>query len=113
MIWQYVLASLILLGSFFSLVAAIGTYRFPDPLSRLHAATKAGAFGAGFLLLAATLHFADGVAAIQCLVILAFFYLTAPIAAKALGKATSDPIVSEELAESVETEGPAAKPEPH
>ena len=41
-----VVAILIVLGAFFAFVAALGIVRMPDLYTRMHAATKAGAFGA-------------------------------------------------------------------
>ncbi len=75
-----------LLGAFFVLVASIGVVRFPDTLSRLHAATKAGAFGTALLLVAAVAHFQTVEVLVKALLTLAFFYLTAPIAGHLLGR---------------------------
>lgn len=77
---------LVLLGSFFCLLAALGVLRFRDTLSRLHAATKAGAFGSSCLLLAALVQFRDPFVVVEVLLIIAFFYLTTPIASHLLGR---------------------------
>ena len=74
------------LGAFFVLVASIGVLRFPDTLTRLHAATKAGAFGTALILVAAILHFQSGEVFVKSLLAMAFFYLTAPIASHLLGR---------------------------
>lgn len=79
-------AALVVAGSFFALVAAIGVVRFPDTLCRMHAATKAGAFGASLLLLAAALSIGSVAAAVKATLIVLFFYLTAPIAAHLLAR---------------------------
>jgi multicomponent Na+:H+ antiporter subunit G len=76
-----------ILGAAFFLVAAIGVARLPDLLTRMHAATKAGAFGGGLLLIACALHFGSAYVVLKCLLILIFFYLTAPIAGHVLGRA--------------------------
>ena len=47
----YVAAALLLVGSLFCVVAALGLVRFPDLYTRLHAAAKAGPIGAGLVLL--------------------------------------------------------------
>lgn len=83
---SWVVAILMILGSFFAFVAALGVVRFPDFYTRTHAATKAGAFGATLLLLAAALHFGSLRAGLTSLLIITFFYLTTPIAAQTLGK---------------------------
>lgn len=81
------IAVLALAGSGFVLVAAIGVARLPDALCRLHAATKAGAFGTGLLLMAALLHFPTLEVAVKAALAVFFFYLTAPISGHLLGRA--------------------------
>lgn len=83
---EYLIASFIIAGSCFAVIAALGTIRLPDALSRLHAATKAGSFGATLLLVAAMFLFRDVAATIECLLIIGFFYCTAPISAHLLGR---------------------------
>ncbi|MEM9931900.1 MAG: monovalent cation/H(+) antiporter subunit G, partial [Bacteroidota bacterium] len=75
------------LGALFCLVAAVGVYRMPDLYMRMHAATKAGAFGGSLLVLAAAFHFGTVRASIMAVLIIVFFYLTAPIAAQVFGLA--------------------------
>ncbi len=82
-----VVSALMVLGALFCLVAAIGVFRMPDLYMRMHAATKAGAFGASLLVLAAALHFGTLRAAVMAMLIIVFFYLTAPIAAQVFGLA--------------------------
>lgn len=80
-------STLVLLGAFFFLLAAIGVVRFPDFLTRNHAATKAGAFGGALLLAACTVAFPTLGVLAKATLTLTFFYLTAPIAAHMLGRA--------------------------
>ena len=80
-------AFLVLLGSLISLIAALGLLRLPDFLSRTHAASKAGTAGSGMLLAALLLQSDSPELWIKCLATLAFFVLTAPIAAHLLAKA--------------------------
>jgi multicomponent Na+:H+ antiporter subunit G len=82
-----VVAVLMVLGAFFAFVAALGVNRMPDFYMRMHAATKAGAFGAGLMVLAAALHFGSLRAVLTSLCIIVFFYITAPVAAQTLGEA--------------------------
>jgi multicomponent Na+:H+ antiporter subunit G len=84
---SWLVAILMVLGAFFAFVAALGVVRFPDFYSRTHAATKAGAFGATLLLLAAAIHFGSLRACVTAVLIITFFYLTTPIAAQTLGQA--------------------------
>jgi len=54
---KIIISVLILLGSFFILVAAIGILRFKDLYARLHATTKATSFGLLLLLVGVSLFF--------------------------------------------------------
>ena len=82
-----VVSILMVLGALFCLIAAIGIYRMPDLYMRMHAATKAGAFGGSLLVLAAALQFGTLRTTIMAVLIIGFFYLTAPIAAQVFGLA--------------------------
>jgi multicomponent Na+:H+ antiporter subunit G len=80
-------SALILVGAFFSLVAALGILRMPDLLMRMHAATKAGTLGAGLMLLAAAVALADAGVAVRAGAAIGFLLLTAPVAAHVIGRA--------------------------
>ena len=82
-----IVAIFFIVGAFFAFVAALGVIRLPDFYMRMHAATKAGAFGATLLLLAAAIHFGSMRASITSLLIIVFFYLTTPIAAQIIAQA--------------------------
>ncbi|WPJ95276.1 monovalent cation/H(+) antiporter subunit G [Coraliomargarita algicola] len=84
---SWIVAILLVLGAFFAFVAALGVIRFPDFYTRMHAATKAGAFGACLLLLGAALHFGSTRAIITVALIIVFFYLTTPVAAQTIAQA--------------------------
>lgn len=84
---SWLVAILLVLGAFFCFVAALGVLRFPDFYTRMHAATKAGAFGAALLLLAAAIHFGSMRAIITASFTIVFFYLTAPVASQTIGQA--------------------------
>jgi multicomponent Na+:H+ antiporter subunit G len=84
---EVLVATLTILGAFFFVIAAVGVVRFPDLLTRMHAATKAGAFGGGLLLLACAVQYAEFWVVVKAAAVLIFFYLTAPIAGHLLGRA--------------------------
>ncbi len=84
---SWLVAILLVVGAFFAFVAALGVMRFPDFYTRMHAATKAGAFGATLLLLAAAIHFGSVRAIVTSCFIIVFFYLTTPVAAQTLAQA--------------------------
>lgn len=82
-----IVSAFAILGGSFFLLAAIGVVRFPDFLTRMHAATKAGAFGGALLLAACAIAFPQPPVIIKAALTLIFFYLTAPVAAHMLGRA--------------------------
>jgi len=83
---NFLIALLIVVGSGFAFIAALGVMRMPDFYMRMHAATKAGAFGALLLLLAAALYFGTLRATLTSLAVIIFFYLTTPVAAQTLAE---------------------------
>ncbi len=87
MIADILTAVLLLAGSAFFLVAAIGIVRLPDLYMRMHAAAKASAFGAVLLLLGVAVHFGDGWTLFEVIVIVLFIFITNPVAAHLIGRA--------------------------
>lgn len=84
---EYVTGLLILAGSFFCLVAALGVIRLPDPLIRMHAATKAGSLGAGLLTMAHALFYQEMGISLRAVTLILLLLLTAPVAAHLIGRA--------------------------
>ncbi len=80
-------ALLQLLGAGFMLIAALGLYRMPDLLTRMHATTKAGVLGAGLMLLGLLFLHPEVHTAVRVIAIVGFTVLTAPIAAHVIGRA--------------------------
>jgi multicomponent Na+:H+ antiporter subunit G len=78
---------LLLIGTFFMLLAGIGLLRMPDLFLRMSAATKASTLGTGFILLAAAVYFDDLGTTSRALATIVFIFLTAPIAAHRIGRA--------------------------
>lgn len=87
---KIIISILILLGSFFILVAAIGILRFKDLYGRLHATTKATSFGLLLLLIGVSLFFNIFPVYVKALLIIIFIYLTAPLAAYSIAKSFTD-----------------------
>ena len=83
---QIILYTLVLGGSLFVLVAAIGLLRFRELYSRMHATTKATSFGILLLVAGAGLYFATWEVAIKAVLIILFVYLTAPLAAHSIAR---------------------------
>ncbi|MCC6964989.1 MAG: Na+/H+ antiporter subunit G [Nitrospira sp.] len=85
---QDVIVSLLLLvGSFFILVGAIGLVRLPDFFMRLHGPTKSTTLGVGGMLLAAVVHAAGRDFSLRESLITLFLFVTAPVSAYLLGQA--------------------------
>ncbi|MEP7240300.1 MAG: monovalent cation/H(+) antiporter subunit G [Devosia sp.] len=82
-----VATALVLLGTLFSLLAAIGVLRFPDVYTRLHAASKAGPLGAGLVLVGVGVASGDWSVWIRVAVGLVFLLVTAPVSAHLLARA--------------------------
>lgn len=80
-------ATLLIIGSLFCLVAAVGMIRLPDTLIRMHAATKAGTLGAGCILLAEAVAAYELGTTLRVAAAIVFLLLTAPIAAHLIGRA--------------------------
>lgn len=78
---------LLLVGSFFILVGAIGLVRLPDFFMRLHGPTKSTTLGVGGILLAAIVHAVGRDFSLRELLIALFLFVTAPVSAYLLGQA--------------------------
>ena len=77
----------LLLGAFLSVAAGIGLVRFPDALSRMHAATKPQILGLIFVVLAIALESREWATLLLVIPIVLFQMLTAPISAHMVGRA--------------------------
>lgn len=77
-------------GAAFMLLAGVGVLRMPDLYLRMSAATKAQTLGVGCLVSAAAVHFHDTSIAGRAAAIIAFLFLTAPVAAHIIGRAAYD-----------------------
>ncbi len=87
MIVSLLVASMVLAGAAFMLLAGFGVLRMPDLFLRMHASTKGASLGVAFLLLAAALAFRDPAIATKALLASFFIFVTAPVAAHMLGRA--------------------------
>lgn len=84
---RYLAAFLVLAGAGFSLIATIGVLRLPDLYTRLHAASKAGAMGAGLIFLALAVASFDGAVILRSLLGIVFLLLSTPLSAHLLARA--------------------------
>ena len=87
--WQELLITFFLaVAGIFGLVGSFGLIKLPDPMTRLHAPTKATTLGVGGVLIASMLQalFGSGVLSLHELLITLFLFLTAPITAHFIAK---------------------------
>ncbi|GAA1796902.1 monovalent cation/H(+) antiporter subunit G [Agromyces neolithicus] len=78
---------LILISAFLSMAAGIGIVRFPDVLTRLHAATKPQVLGLATVLLAIVLQVPTWGVLSTAVLVLTFQLLTQPMTAHMIGRA--------------------------
>lgn len=79
--------ALLLGGVFLAVVAGVGLLRFPDVFSRMHAATKPATLGLLLVVLAGVVVLEDTTAISKLVLVAAFQFLTAPVAAHMIGRA--------------------------
>ena len=84
---EWFLSVCLLAGGLIMLLGAIGVVRMPDLFTRMQTATKPAILGSGLLALAVTIRFADPLVALRAILISAFFFLTAPVAAHVIARA--------------------------
>lgn len=78
---------LLLAGALLTLLGALGVLRFPDPLLRMQAATKASTLGVSAFALACVAAAPDAASAVHGLALLAFVILSGPVAGQSLARA--------------------------
>jgi multicomponent Na+:H+ antiporter subunit G len=84
---EWLVLGLLVAGALFLLLAAVGVFRLPDVYTRMQAATKAATLGAGCTLSAVAVYFDDFGVTVRALLVVAFIFLTAPVAAHMIGRA--------------------------
>ncbi|MEM7544216.1 MAG: Na+/H+ antiporter subunit G [Pseudomonadota bacterium] len=87
MILEILTVIFLIIGAAFILVGSIGLLKLNNPMSRLHAPTKASTLGVGSLLMASMLNsFAIGEGSLHEVLVLAFLFVTAPITGNFIAK---------------------------
>jgi multicomponent Na+:H+ antiporter subunit G len=79
--------ALLLFGCGLLLLAAVGIVRMPDLFTRMQTATKGATLGISCILIAVALAMNDFGVAIRASLTVAFFFLTAPVAAHMIARA--------------------------
>ena len=83
---EIIISFLLIAGSFFMLISAIGMLRFKDLYSRLHAGTKAASFALFLIIIGACIYFNTPMVYVKSAFIVVFIYLTAPLSAHTIVK---------------------------
>lgn len=78
---------LLLAGTVFMFLAAVGVVRMPDLFMRMQTTTKATTLGIGCVMIAVAWYFGELAVALRAGAIVVFFYLTAPVAAHVIARA--------------------------
>ncbi|MFT3877594.1 MAG: monovalent cation/H(+) antiporter subunit G [Propioniciclava sp.] len=112
-------ASLLLGGAFFCLAAAVGIVRFPDVLTRLHAATKPQVFGLMLVLLGVVFTLRTFHVFVLGTLVVTLQILTTPVAGHMLARTAyrtdqwdSEHATVDELADDLAAAGFSNKPNP-
>lgn len=87
LIGDVVAGTFMIVGCLMSLGAAIGLVRFPDLLTRMHAATKPQVFGLLLLLIALVIESEDASTIPLMILAWAFMLFTVPVSAHMVGRA--------------------------
>ncbi len=84
---QILAAVLLVLGAFFMLLGALGLARFPDVYLRMQATSKASTLGVALMMLGVACQAGSWAVTSKALLIIAFFFLTSPVAAYVMARA--------------------------
>ena len=83
---QVIASVFILLGALLAFTAAVGIVRFPDTLSRMHAATKPQVIGLLMVLIGAVISLRGNVDIWMLVLVGIFTLVTAPVIAHTVGR---------------------------
>lgn len=88
-VFEILITACLIISGVFGIVGSYGLIKLNDPMSRLHAPTKATTLGVGGVLIASILHslMRENHVSLHELLITLFLFLTAPITANFIAKA--------------------------
>lgn len=81
-------AALMIVGATFTFLAGVGLLRFQDVYMRMSATSKAGTLGVMLIVLGSAGRFGDPEVLARAVATVTFFFVTAPVAAHMLGRAS-------------------------
>lgn len=76
----------LLIGLFFVITAAVGVLKFKDVYTRLHAASKAGTFGFGFIIIGVAISTGTDTDIAKAFMAVVFQFLTTPVSAHMIAR---------------------------
>jgi multicomponent Na+:H+ antiporter subunit G len=83
-------SAIALLGSVFMVIGALGVVRMPDIFTRLHAASVSDTFGVNLILIGLILVGGLTLVSVKLAFLIAFLFLTGPVATHAVARAALD-----------------------
>lgn len=98
--------ALILAGSFFTIVGALGLVRMPDVFTRMHAASITDTLGVACLVFGMMLQAGLSLVTVKLFFVLALFFFTGPVVTHALAQACLHERIVPVLAEDRRKGGP-------
>jgi multicomponent Na+:H+ antiporter subunit G len=101
---QWLGGVLVLAGSLFMIVGAVGLMRMPDVFTRMHATAVSDTLGAGLILVGLMLISGLTLVTVKLFFLILFFGLTSPVATHAVARAALHAGVKPLLGEGVEAE---------
>lgn len=78
---------LLVVGTFFVLIAGIALVRMPDLLLRMQGSSKAGTLGVGLIILGVAFAYGTIPVFTKAVLVILFYFLTAPVAAHVISRA--------------------------
>lgn len=87
--FEILVSALLVIGGLFGFVGSYGLVKLPEPMTRLHAPTKAATLGVGGVLVASMVYFGwfGGALSFHELMITLFIFMTAPVTGLMIAKA--------------------------
>jgi len=83
-------SAVVVVGSVFMVIGALGVIRMPDVFTRLHAASVSDTFGVGLILIGLILVGGLTLVSVKLAFLVGFLFLTGPVATHAVARAALD-----------------------
>lgn len=84
---EIIVSIFLLIGTGVMLLSTAGVIRFGDVFLRMHAATKSGTLGIGFIIIGVALYFGESLITVKLLSLSVIYFFTSPIGSQVLAYA--------------------------